>query len=186
MTTFQIFRETAIPSTLQPSALYFIAPPSNPDFVEIYLSNSSGTALKRVIQESDVTALIASSGAGSELQIVNTIAERNALSPTKNIQVYVVDATGDSAVASGGATYLYNFTTTTWIKISEAESLELVLSWANITGKPTSTVADIDNAVLLRHTHTNKTQLDLIGENANGNLTYNGALPVIEWTSVNW
>ena len=186
MATFQIFRETAIPSTLQPSSLYFIAPPSNPDFVEIYLSNSAGTALKRVIQEADVTALIASSGSGNELQIVNTIAERNALALTKNTQVYVVNATGDNTVASGGATYLYNFTASSWIKVSEAESLDLVLSWANITGKPTSNVTDIDNAVLLRHTHSNKTQLDLIGEDINGNLTYNGNLPNIEWTSVNW
>ena len=184
MTTFQIFRETAIPGTLQPSSLYFIAPPSKPDFVEIYLSNSAGTALKRVIQEADVTALIASSGAGNELQIVNTIAERDALSPTKNTQVYVVNATGDNTVASGGATYLYNFTTTTWIKISEAESLDVVLSWANITGKPASSVADIDNAV----TFVNNKQavLNKVGQDVNGNLTYDGDLPVIAWTSVNW
>jgi hypothetical protein len=49
------------------------------------------------------------------------------------------------------------------------------LQWSDILGKPTSSVADIDDAVTKRHTHSNKTQLDLISENGtSGNLEYDG------------
>ena len=40
-----------------------------------------------------------------------------------------------SIVNSGGADYLYDGTS--WIKTGEAESLDLVLSWDNVTGIPT-------------------------------------------------
>jgi len=142
---------------------------------------------KRVINEADVQALIDTSISGlGSIEIVDDITARNALNPTANIQVFVIDASDDTTVTSGGATYIYRLSTTSWIKISESESLDLVLSWANLTGKPSSSVTDIDNAVSLRHTHANKSELDKIGEDVNGNLTYNGALPVIEWTSVGW
>jgi hypothetical protein len=115
------------------------------------------------------------------MPIVADIAARNALVLTKNTQVLVLDATGDSTVTSGAATYLYRVSTTSWIKISEAESLDLVLQWANIQGKPTSSPSAIDTAVSNSHTHTNKTQLDKIGENPDGHFTYNSALPKIGW-----
>lgn len=78
------------------------------------------------------------------LQIVNTIAERNALVPTGNLPVYVKDATGDPTVLTGGAFYLYELSTTTWIKLSEMESMEIIQSWENVTGKPTVFLADLN------------------------------------------
>ena len=75
---------------------------------------------------------------------------------------------------------------TSWIKISEAESLDVVVDWSDITNKPTSSVADIDDAVSKRHNHTNKTELDKIGENANELFTYNGVLPLTGWQSTTW
>jgi TUP1-like enhancer of split len=187
MTTFKIFRETTLPGTLQPYAIYLIAPASKPNFVEIYVSDSTGAAAKRVLNESDIQALIdASASSSSSLTIVDNIAARNALTPTSNIQVFVINATGDPTVNSGGATYIYRVSTTSWIKISEAESLDLSLTWASLSGKPTSNVSDIDNAVALRHSHSNKTELDKIGENGNGNFTYNGSLPLIDWSSIGW
>lgn len=47
------------------------------------------------------------------------------------------------------------------------------VDWANINNKPSSTVAAIDAAVTAA-THTNRTQLDKIGEDANGRPTYDG------------
>lgn len=75
----------------------------------------------------------------------------NALNPTRAIYVYVTNATGDSTVASGGATYLFNPTNSTWIKTSEAESMDVSVNWASITGKPTSSAAQIDAAVAASH-----------------------------------
>lgn len=94
--------------------------------------------------------------------VVQTIAERNALSgAVVGTIAYVVDATADTSVTSGGATYIYN--ATSWTKISEWESMDLVLTWNSIQGRPTSTVSDIDDAVSKKHTHVNTTTLDDLG-----------------------
>lgn len=45
--------------------------------------------------------------------------------------------------------------------------MDLILSWNNINGRPTSAVADIDDAVTKRHTHANKALLDKVGEDEN-------------------
>ena len=122
----------------------------------------------------------------SELRIVTDIAARNALAPTKALYVYVENATGDPTVASGGATYLYKTSNSAWIKVSEAESLDVTLNWSSIVGRPSSSAAAIDAAVGASHTHANKTQLDLIGQNAQGEMTYNGTQVKTEWASASW
>jgi hypothetical protein len=184
-TTFKPSKLTAVPSLpCDPNAVFFVAPTLKPNYIEIYVSNNAGTALKRLLTDADIQALIdvSISGLAGEMPIVADIAARNALSPTKNTQVLVLDATGDSTVASGAATYLYRVSTTSWIKLSEAESLDLILQWANIQGKPTSSPSAIDTAVGNSHVHnSNLTQLNKIGENADALFTYNNALPKIGW-----
>jgi hypothetical protein len=184
-TTFKPSKLTAVPSLpCDPNAVFFVAPTSKPNYIEIYVSNNAGTALKRLLTDADIQALIDASisGLAGEMPIVADIAARNALSLTKNTQVLVLNATGDSTVASGAATYLYRVSTTSWIKLSEAESLDLILQWANIQGKPTSSPTAIDTAVGNSHVHNgNLTQLNKIGENADGLFTYNNALPKIGW-----
>lgn len=187
MANFQVFRETALPAPLEAYSIYFVAPAAKPDYVEIYVTGSSPSIVKRVINVDDVQLLIDNAiTASAGVEIVTDIAARNALTPTTNTIVLVLDATADSSVASGAATYAYQLSSTSWVKISEAESLDVVLDWASIQNKPTSVVADIDDAVAKRHIHTNKTEIDKVGENANGNFTYNGALPVIAWSSISW
>lgn len=192
MSTLKIFKETALPQSLQANSLYFIAPPAKPDYVEIYITGTDSSVVKRVLNQADVEALIATAIAGigpariNNLHVVDTIAARDALAPTENIIVLVTDATGDNTVASGGATYVYDVSKTLWEKIGETESMDLVLSWNNINNRPTSAVADIDDAVTKRHAHTNKLSLDKVGEDQNGDFTYNGAHPKIHLDSENW
>ena len=184
ITIFKPIKLTAVPTLpCEGSAVFFVAPQNKPTYIEIYVSNNAGTALKRLLTDTDIQALIDASisGLAGEMPIVADIAARNALSPTSNTQVLVLDATGDPTVTSGAATYLYRVSTTSWIKLNEAESIDLVLQWANIQGKPTSSPTAIDTAVSNSHTHTNKTQLDKIGENADGFFTYNNAFPKIGW-----
>lgn len=175
MATYKIHKVTSLPGTLQPNSFYFVAPPGNPDYTELYVTGTSASTVKRLINEADVQALInASMSALSQMEVVANIAARNALNPTANIVVLVLDATGDATVSSGAATYVYRLSTTSWIKISEAESLDIALTWAALSGKPTSSPAQIDAAVAASHTHANLTQLALIGQDADGELTYNG------------
>lgn len=173
MATLKINRETALPGVLEANSLYFV---SNGDpYTELYVTGNTNTVVRRIINESDVNALIASALSGANaLEVVADITARDALSPAANVQALVLDASADATVASGAATYVYDFDNTTWVKISEAESLDVVLDWSNIQNGPTSTPAQIDSAVTDSHTHTNKTQLDKIGENGTGDFTYDG------------
>lgn len=80
--------------------------------------------------------------------------------------VMVTDATGDQTVTSGWAIYRRKTgtdalnTLDSWQKIAEAESIDVVLKWENVVGRPTSTVTDIDDAVAKKHEHANKAVLD--------------------------
>ena len=187
MALFQVFKETALPGTLQANSIYLIAPAGRPDYIEMYVTGTSAATVKRILNETDIQAMISASLSGAaNMDIVADIAARNALSPSNGSMCLVLDATADATVAAGAATYVYQLSTTTWIKIAEYESMDLELTWAALQGKPTSSVADIDDAVTKRHSHANKTQLDKLGEDGGGYLTYNGALPKIAWDSTAW
>lgn len=173
-TAFNIQKLTAVPQTpTTPSTVFLVALPDKTDHFEMYVSSRDGTTLKRHINEADIKALIAQSATqNSKYVVVADIAERDRLSD-KTSAVYVKNATADRTVKRGGAFYLYD--TNAWIKVSEAESMDLNLDWASLTGKPTSSVGAIDTAVQKAHSHANATQLDKIGEES-GKLTYGGKL----------
>lgn len=108
------------------------------------------------------------------------ITARNALTVADGVLTgsfcWVKDASADSTVDSGAALYLAEVTagTITWSKVTEVESLDVVLQWANIQGKPSSAVADIDDAVSKKHAHANASVLDGLSANAtSGNLEFN-------------
>jgi hypothetical protein len=69
-----------------------------------------------------------------------TIADRDADTDLTGVAfAFVADATGDESVQSGSAVYFNH--ADGWQKISEYESLDVVLDWENITGKPDLTFA---------------------------------------------
>lgn len=190
---FKTHRVTELPEALEAYAIYFVAPAGgNSEYVEIYVSSSDGASARRVMNEQDIQALIDAKDVGegpSELFVYNTIAERVAPVPAKVVFAYVIDASSDSTVSSGGASYVFNPVSETWSKTSESESLDLVLNWDKIEGKPVSTSTAIDSAVTDSHKHSNKTELDKIGENVSGELTYGGVAVssgVTQWTTTNW
>ena len=98
----------------------------------------------------NITDLITTHGLDT-VKIVDTIAERDALDELDRHLCWVLDASADPTVTAGAALYLYNTNTSSWSKLSEAESLDLVLNWNNIVGRPTSNPNDIDDAVAKRH-----------------------------------
>lgn len=176
---YQVKKVTAVPSTpTSPNTVFYLAPTDHSDYVEIYVSDKNGTAVRRVLNEADVIALVqrhAGQTQTAKYIIVDDIDTRNGLSD-KSTAVYVKDATGDSTVKRGGAFYLYDSQAEKWIKTSESESMDVVLQWDNVQGKPTATADAIDLAVQNSHGHANKTQLDLIGQDNQGNLTYNSKI----------
>lgn len=175
--------ELPVQSLWTPSTLYLVSNVSLGGHLDVYLTSSDASTIKRFLNNSDVSTMIASSlQSFSSIRVVNTIAERNALitgAPGNGFntatpsQVLVITATADPTVLTGGATYIWEPVTQAWIKISEYESLDLVLNWSSMVGGPTSTVAQIDDAVAKTHAHANKTVLDAL-DSSNGKLTYNG------------
>ena len=86
--------------------------------------------------------------------VVDTIAERDALTTFEGLYVHVKDATGDTTVSAGWADYMYDGET--WVKVtstasSSGETGEVsTVEWANITNKPTEYTPKA-------HTHQNMT-----------------------------
>jgi len=119
------------------------------------------------------------------MDIVDDIAARDALDLSENAIVLVLDASADATVSSGAATYAYRASPDLWVKISEAESMDLALTWASLSDKPSSAVAEIDDAVAKKHSHANKTQLDKINE-VEGRLTYAGLAVSTDWATIGW
>lgn len=184
----KFFKETAVPAVFEPSSVYFIAPAGNASRLEIYVSDFVGQAVRHVINQTEIQSMIdAAIASTGGTMIVDTIAARDAIvDKTNALSVFVQDATGDASVASGWATYVWRSSNSSWIKTGEGEGLDIINSWANLLDKPASSVANIDAAVGMRHTHSNKTELDKISEDENGQLTYAGSLPHIGFDSSNW
>lgn len=190
MATFTTHKLTALPSPLVPNSIYFIAPAGAPaGYMEIYVVHDDGTTVRSTLTRGQVQAMIdaaVASASGGGTIIVDDVAARDALTPDNAQRVFVVDATADASVDAGGAEYMWREASNAWIKISETESQDLVLAWASLSGKPTSTPAQIDAAVSATHTHPNMTELGKIGQDGDGHLTYGGVRPSPAWESTAW
>ena len=191
--TLKIFKLNAIPSTWEANSTYYIANQSNADLVEIYITskdNGGTVTVRRNPTETDIKGWITDQvGAATEILVVADIAARDALTLTAVRYVFVKDATGDTTVTSRAAAYLYDPAAPAnarWHKMFETESLDFVLNWEHLLDKPTSSVADIDDAVSKRHVHANKAQIDKIGEDTSGRLTYDGNPVAPVFTTSDW
>lgn len=188
MAQVRFYKVTTLPGTLQPDSFYYV---ENGSYAESYLTNSAGVA-RAVGNSAMINALISEalanwSGSASTVQIVADIAARDALIATldTNAMILVVDASADPTVEAGSALYAYDATAEEVYKIAEYESMDVVLSWADIVDGPSSSPAQIDSAVSQAHSHSNKATLDLIGADADG-MTYNGQGVTTRWTTNNW
>lgn len=115
------------------------------------------------------------------ISIIGTLQEYSTynefiLDASKSKFAWVVDATGDPTVKSGGA--LYRIEGKNITKIFEEESVDLeesiVITWDRITGRPLSTVNAIDESVARAHVHLNGDVLDKFSV-AEGVLLFNGS-----------
>ena len=184
MAVFNIHKVSALPGSPAANSVYLVS--SGANHIEMYVTGTSPATIRRMYTEADIQTMIEATVAGmSTLQVVADITERNALSPTENVIVLVLNATGDATVASGAATYVYRHSTTTWVKISEAESMDVTVAWASISGRPTATPSQIDTAVSQSHTHSNLSVLNALSDSA-GSLRYGGQPLSAEWAATDW
>lgn len=105
-----------------------------------------------------------------------TIADRDANTETElsaGDTCWVADATGDPNVnAPGSAKYMYDGSQ--WQFLFEADA-NVQVNWADVIGRPASSVAEIDDAVGIAHEHDNADVLDGLDKDVDGYLTLDGA-----------
>ena len=92
--------------------------------------------------DAELKALRALAAGKGTMSVVDDIAARDGLSPAEGDSCWVKDATADDTVTSGAALYIY--ADSQWVKMAEAESMDVIVQWAQ--GKPTSEVTAIDAA----------------------------------------
>ena len=105
----------------------------------------------------------------SATSLVPNVADITARDAMSNLadgtQVRVLDASADPSVDSGWAIYTYVGSTSSWSKIAEQESLDVVADWSNIQNKPVSSASDIDIAV--NHSHIQNSDEKLAEDTVN-------------------
>ena len=111
-----------------------------------------------------------------EVRVLNNIAERDGIPSDQKFEglsVLIKDASADDTVTAGAAYYVWDGTA--WVKTGETESMDVVLDWTGIEGRPTSTPQDIDAAVGKAHQHTNQAILNKItGDENQEKMLFNG------------
>lgn len=175
MAQIRIERVNALPAVLTGSTMYVVKA-ANAAMAELVFTNTDGSVARHVINQADVSAMITTAISNlQDIVVVANIAARNAAVPTRNELVLVLDATGDSTVTAGAALYVYEVASASWFKVADYQSLDVVLTWTSIMGRPASTPAAIDDAVNKAHTHANKAVLDAVSDSG-GQLAYNGVV----------
>lgn len=185
MSTYTIHKSTAVPSGAQlaPHQIWMVTDQTDAALLSVYVTDAAGTALRHTITKSEVEAMV-TAASGSSNYLVSDIAARDAITTmVTTSKVYVQDASADATVDSGAAEYVYDGSA--WVKVSEAESMDLTINWADIVGAPSASSAAIDAAIAASHTHANLTQLGKVGEDGDGDPTYDGVNFVMSGGS-NW
>lgn len=155
------------------TSLHFVVDDVLPSSVNTYSSNKIGSIANT--KEDKVNKGVAGGYAGldsngyvpaaqmsplyKEIRVVNNIADRDLLDVYEGLRAHVKDASSDPTVDSGWAEYLHDGTS--WSKTAEQESIDVVLDWANIENRPTSTIVEIDQATALRHSQNTDTYLEV-------------------------
>ena len=123
-----VSRVSALPGALAANTVYLVA--DGAADLKIVVTGSDAAVVKSTLSKAEIQGLINTSIANDTAAIpvyAADIAARNAIIQTKNAFVLVADATGDATVASGAALYFYNHANTTYYKVSEYESMDLVI-----------------------------------------------------------
>lgn len=139
-------RVTSLPGTAVSGTIYYLLQQGE-SYGDIYVGDNSQALVPLITEQRIIDAIAAQGGAAGEIEIAADITTRDALTLTRNTIVVVIDASADPTVTSGSAQYLYRSVNDDFIKLSEFESLDLTISWGDISGRPSASPANIDNAV---------------------------------------
>lgn len=180
MNQIKIVRVTALPplEEREASVIYILADTPNGLATMYFTGNSPETMLRGITKQDVDTAIAEAIGGFADIKFVQNIAERNAITWTQSGMVLVLDASDDPSVREGAAAYLYHFSTQTFTKIYELESLDIIPTWDKLEGRPESDPADIDDAVEKRHEHEDLATLERYNKNESDSPVFGNKLLV--------
>ena len=177
-----IAKVSALPQALASQTMYLVD--GGDSNLEIHVTSNDGSKTLHVPTRTEIDSLIGTAIAGFQsIRVVpDYLSMTGLIAESRSMVVMVLDATGDTTVTTGGAAYILEATGTAEApganiyKIYEFEALSenFRLDWENIIGRPTSSAADVDDAVAKRHSHANINDLNRIGHNADNMLTIDG------------
>lgn len=168
---FVISRVVALPQVLETNTMYIVKQPGSAE-VQLTFVGTTADAIGHTLTHSSVETMISAALAGvASVYVVANIAAMNALTPQANSVCYVKNTTGDPLATGGAGAYVWSTVDALWLPLPG--TLKKEITWNEITGKPTSSPAQIDQAVLERHTHANMATLDLLSDDG-GKLAYRG------------
>lgn len=114
MAEVKFYKVNTLPSVLDTNAWYIV---TNGNYAEAYVTTNNGV-VKEVGNSAMINDILSSYVFDSNsVKVVNTIADRNALSLTADTLVYVKDASADSTVGLGSATYIWSYYDSSWYKL---------------------------------------------------------------------
>lgn len=178
MSLLRIERVLGLPETFEPSTMYInkVENGSEDFLVELWFTGADSIPVRVFTRDDANTDINDALSNFNNILIVEDIQERDSLDITHSTLVLVRHAEDDVTVTTGAALYVSEGmgSEVTFHKVAEYESMDVNFSWDNIQGKPNSSAFQIDTAVDNSHTHENMSELQKIGENAQGQLTYNG------------
>ena len=202
-----INKVNALPSTHAPNDVYFLPIPDAlsglTDIMDVYLADGSlGNISRNLLSFGDVDTTIADLIAQDQFFYhVEDMDERDLIHPSegRNAMALVNNprqgVRADPSVKKGSAMYKGNKKNgnTTWDKLYETESLDVVFDYEDIINAPTlpnSIYSEIDLMVYqISQLQTNVTNLFSSTEDAQGNIIYNGkalAIPNVFVGDTNW
>lgn len=160
----KFFKVSSLPAAPEPDSFYFVeAGPT----AETWLTDRYGKP-KQIGNSTMISTVIASKGGGHRSTVVDTIADRNALSNTANRFVYVRDATADPEIEEGSALYLLDYAHQEWVRIvyllpkaerlltmtySPPEAMECWQIVHNMNRYPNVSVMDSEGEMMLAQIH---------------------------------
>ena len=161
-------------------SIYITISPDTDDEVDLWFTNEVGDSMRMLMGRSRLSEWIYQFiFLYKTIRAVETITDRDQLTLLRDTMVMVSDSTLDTTTPGAGAMYYYRHTPLAgeshWLKIFEV-SLEDMLTWQHVEGKPTNTIEQIEQMVAMWHpNHINHNVLEGITEETD-NLKYNGVM----------
>ena len=169
----QIIRLKGMPEATEPNCIYFINTHDEWHPVSMYVTDKNNRMYTLFDISEMRDEIDRSTYPFSKTEVIPNLNYRETMNWEHSTLVLVQNNTDKpDEEEKGQMLYMFYKPYNTWYPLSKGPEAETL--WESISGRPTSSVADIDDAVAKRHEHTNSEVLKNLEEGAEEQLKYKG------------